>query len=140
MRAAGWVASLALAGNLFGAYTYYRTEVISGGYSFGTAWTLNGSTAYASSGIVFGDYGSMISTVAVPDGSAEYEVRTSNYTWGDDVAFVHLLRASPDAMHSETVTQGSYYAGVMKKTGYSAATLAVYKRVSGTVTLLATTT
>jgi len=140
MRAARWGLLAMMAGNLFGAYTYYRTEVISGGYSFGTAWTLNGSTAYVNgTGIVFGNYGSMISTVAVPDGSAEYEVRTSNYTYGDNVAFVHLLRASSDAMHSETVTQGSYYAVVMKKTGYSTATLAVYKRVSGTVTLLATT-
>ena len=98
------VAGLALAGNLCGAYTYYLTQ----NNGFSTGWTQNGTPANNRSGVVFGAYGSLSSTVAVPDASADYEVRTSNYTWETNLAFVQYLRASSDALHSESVSQGSY--------------------------------
>ena len=97
-----------------------------------TKWTNNGTiynTFFTSYG--YASYGgSLISSVAVPDGTTQYEVNATITGAGSNTAVLYL-NASSDAMSGPTPS-GTYYAVELSGT-----TLTLYSRVSGTVSTLA---
>ncbi len=75
---AGGICSLAVFTPLFfGAYQYYYTDTLTSVNL--TYWWQNGSLTASSGGLtaLTANGGSLISKVAVPDGSSEYEVKTT---------------------------------------------------------------
>ena len=121
-------------GSLFGAYSYYYTD------SFATinksAWTVNGAPLIGSAGLRTDGQASLISTVAVPGGSSDYEVRITPGMSTGSGAYDILLRATPDALSGWPVTQGSAYVFRMEITTYYMARLDVYRMVNGSLTVL----
>src|SRR5438128_1993453 len=86
------------AATLFGAYTYYYTDTLQSVDT--TKWTQNGSVAATGSGLTATTPGggSLISTVAVPDGSSDYEVKATLTLTQSGGTYVSYLRASSDAL------------------------------------------
>ena len=141
MRGLGLVAVVAAALPLAAAYTYFSTSDFQAGIPSGT-WQSNGTiSGSAPNGLVSSaaNGGSVIYTPAIPDGTAEYEAKATLRITASSGTFVMYLRASNDAL-TGPATQGSYYAMEMTPTVTSGGcTMAVnhYKRVGGTVTLVA---
>ena len=107
---------------IFGAYPYYYSETPSNPASFAS------STG-----------GAQISSVAVPDGSNEYELRATLNIKASGGTFAFYLRASSDALTGPNAS-GTYYAVELQDIQISGATctgtLSVYKTVNAAVTLL----
>ncbi|MFN0104740.1 MAG: hypothetical protein ACKV2U_21960 [Bryobacteraceae bacterium] len=125
---------------LFAVYTYFFTDTFASGIN-GASWYSNGTVAGGADGLVSAaaNGGSVIYKNAIPDGTAEYEVKATLKIAASGGTFTLYLRASADAL-TGPATQGSYYAMEMTPAISSGGcTMAAnhYKRVAGTVTLLA---
>src|SRR5690242_14791625 len=83
---------------LFGAYQFYYTDTLTTINT--TNWGQNGSVSATTSGLTASSSngGSLISKVAVPDGSSEYEVKTTLALTASGGTYVTYLRGSADAM------------------------------------------
>lgn len=93
------VGVLCLPSGLFGAYTPYHAANLA--WNALTNWTVNGSVSTVNAlGLEAPSAtgGSIISNIAVPDGTSEYEVKSilTLSTFGG--TYVSYLRASPDAL------------------------------------------
>jgi hypothetical protein len=91
----------------FGAYQYYYSDTFTSINT--TNWTKNGSisTAYPNglwSGA--GDRGSVISKVAVPDGTSDYEIKMTLRLVQSGGRFIQYLHASSNA---QLGVSGTYY-------------------------------
>jgi len=123
----------------YGAYSYYYSDNLTSIDT--TKWYQNGAVTATSGGLTATTLngGSLISKVAVPDGSNEYEVKTTLTLTASGGTYVHYLRATNDAM-TGPATQGTFYSVELQNPTFSgpacSATLAAYKRESGVVTLL----
>ena len=127
----------------FATYTYYYTDGLT---SINTSnWTENGTLTAGSGGLTSSNSngGSLISKVAVPDGSSNYEVKTTLTLTQSGGTYVTYLRASTNAM-SGPAPAGTTYAFEVQNPTFSGsactATMASYKIINGSVTTLATTT
>jgi hypothetical protein len=135
----------------FGAYTYYVDYgqfPLGGTFVGGGTWSWNGyaqlltcSTGYC---LNYPSPTSQISTTAVPDGTSDYEARSLTEFASGYTSAVTLLRASSDAVHSDTTLQGTYYAVVLSAANNvpspaTTATLTLFSRTGGTLTQLAST-
>jgi len=129
----------AVPGCLFATYSYYYTDPLT---SINTAnWYQNGSVAIASGGLTgsSANGGSLISKLAVPDGTSDYEVMSTLTLPASGGTYVQLVRATTNAMSGPGATGTYYSVEVQNPTwsgAYCSATLAIYKRVSNVVTLL----
>jgi len=132
----GWDASA--------AYIYYLSETFAFGID-SEKWDVSGSACAGASGLRpcygFGYGVSTISKVAVPDSTSEYEVKLVLSGGGSRIAY---LRASADANHYDAggTGAGTYYAvQFVPCNGYwcgtTTGTFYIYRRLSDTVTLLA---
>ncbi len=86
---------------------------------------------------------SLISKVAVPDGSSNYEVRTTLTLTQSGGTYTTYLRATSNAMSGPSAAGTAYAIEVQNPTfsgSACSATLAIYKIISGSVTTLGTTT
>lgn len=122
------------------AYTpYYTAPATDFTAADPTNWHANGAVTY-SNGIASSTSGggSLISTRAVPDGTAEYEVNTTATFIGSGSAgtFIHYLRASQDAI----IGTGTYISVELSNPGFAnggcSATLTVNQRLNGVITNL----
>jgi hypothetical protein len=96
-----------LAANAF-SYSYYLTDPLTSLQS--NNWYVNGDAQFGTNGYSSLGGGALISKVAVPDGTSEYEVKatlrgTAPYGSGDQLTL--LLHASSD---SNGYNSGTYYA------------------------------
>ena len=119
-------------------YRYYLSDKLS---SLSTDnWAIKGD-ANAADGFTSASANgaALLSKVAVPDGSSEYEVRASLSLKASGGVYTIYLHASPDAM-SGPAASGSYYAIELQNPTFTekgcTATLAISKRSSETVTSL----
>jgi YD repeat-containing protein len=127
---------------LLGTYPYYFTDTLS---SINTSnWTENGTLTAGSGGLTSSNSngGSLISKVAVPDGTSNYEVKTTLTLTQSGGTYVTYLRASSNALSGPAVA-GTAYAFEVQNPTFSGsactATLAMYKIVSAVVTSLGST-
>jgi RHS repeat-associated protein len=124
-----------------GGYQYYFSDTFT---SNDGHWTQNG-TVTLGSGLTSSatNGGSMISNVAVPDGTSNYEVRTRLGLTTSGGTYTTYLRATSNALHGST-SQGSFYAVEVQNPTFSgsscSATGVIYSVVSGTVTQLTSNT
>jgi RHS repeat-associated protein len=123
-------------------YAYYYSDTLTG---ITTSWTQNGVLTAGSGGLTSADTtgGSLISKVAVPDGTSDYEVKTVLTLSASGGTYVTYLAATSNAL-SPTST-GSYLAVELQNPTFSgtacSAQLAVYHGTAGpSVTLLSTMT
>ncbi len=103
-------ASLAIAALLAVVAAAYYTNYYEDSFSSidGTKWYLNGTLSAGSSGLTSTGTGSLISKVAVPGGTSDYQVFTAlNLPTGGGTCY-HYLRASTDAL-SGSSPSGSFY-------------------------------
>ncbi len=128
---------------LQGQYTYYYTDTLT---SINTSnWTENGTLTAGSGGLTSSNSngGSLISKVSVPDGSSNYEVKTTLTLTASGGTYAIYLRGSSNAM-SGPAAAGTSYAFEIQNPTFSgsacSATLAVYKIISGSVTSISSTT
>jgi hypothetical protein len=104
-------------------------------------WTTNGNATPAAEGLTSASAAgaALVSRVAVPDASSEYEVRAALNLKQSGGVYTIYLHASPDAMAGPTAT-GSYYAVELQNPTFTeqgcSATLSISKRSSETVTEL----
>lgn len=127
---------------LYGAYQYYLFDPLT---SINTSnWQQNGTVTATASGLTAttANGGSLISKLAVPDGTSDYEVLSDLNLTASGGTYVQYVRASQDAL-SGPAAQGSYWAVELQNPsspnpGQCTATLAVYKREAGVVTLMGT--
>ncbi len=94
---------------VLGTYTYYYTDSLT---SINTSnWTENGTLTAGTGGLTSSNSngGSLISKVAVPDGSSNYEVKTTLTLTQSGGTYVTYLRASSNAM-SGPAPAGTTYA------------------------------
>ena len=114
---------------LLADYTYYSSNLQNNPAS----WTINGAFTSA-------DGGSQISSIAVPKGATEYEVKTTLKIKASGGTFITYLRASPGALNGPNAA-GSYYAFELADVAVNGAsctaTANLYKRVNNEITLLA---
>ncbi len=91
------IALLAAAMPLLAAYTYFYTDTLASINT--TYWYSNGSFTTGSSGLNASgsNGGTVISKVAIPDGSANYEVKAKLRLTQDGGIYTLYLRASNDA-------------------------------------------
>jgi len=136
----GLAALGALAPLFFGAYSYYEDDMLT---SINTArWWQSGTVTATCGGLTAttANGGALISKLSAPGGPNEHEVRSTLTLTASGGTYVQYLRASSDAM-SGPAAQGTYYSVELQNPTFSGAactgTLAVYQRVSGVVTLLA---
>ncbi|MFN3324325.1 MAG: hypothetical protein ACK5AZ_12575 [Bryobacteraceae bacterium] len=125
---------------VFGAYQYYYSDALT---SVDPAkWTTNGSVTTSASGLTAtsSSGGSLISTVPVPDGTGDYEVRSIINHTSQGGVFIHYLRASADARSGPGAT-GTYYAVEYTNSNFNGSAcsgnIRLYKRVGGVVTEVA---
>jgi hypothetical protein len=131
----------ALAAPAFGQYAYYFTDPMQ---SLQTSyWTSSGSPVFTNSYGYWGayagsSYSSMVSKVAVPDGTASYEVRaTVHFPNGIGVSSPpSLLLRSSSTFASNGLPTTAYI--VQFNCASSGSTVSISKIVSNTVTLLTT--
>jgi hypothetical protein len=131
-----------LAGSLASAiygYSFYQTDPLT---SINTLyWTQAGSVTAYSNGMGAPDPngGSLISRVAVPDGSSNYEIRANINLVASGGNYTLFARATSDA-RTGGGGAGTFYAFEMQNPtftgGSCSATFVVYKRVNGTTSLL----
>jgi hypothetical protein len=133
---------LAVPACLLGAYAYYFTDNLT---SINTAnWYQNGSVTATTGGLTAptANGGALVSKVAVPGGGSDYEVKSTLTLPVSGGTYAQLVRATTDAKPGPVAT-GTYYSIEVQNPTWSgpycSATLAVYKRVSNTVTLLTST-
>ncbi len=138
-RAAPLVAAATAATTaLWAAYSYYYTDNLTS--IDPTKWTQNGSVTPGAGGLTAPttNGGSLISLVAVPDGTSDYEVKSTLTLPVSGGTWVHYLRASTDALSGPAPT-GSFYAVELQNPTFTgstcSATLAIYSRVNGVLTL-----
>ena len=119
-------------------YRYYLSDKLS---TLSTdKWSIKGD-ASVDGGLTSASAGgaALISRVAVPDGSSEYEVRAALNLKEPGGVYSIYLHASPDAMAGPAAA-GSYYAVELQNPVFTekgcTATLAISKRTSETVTSL----
>ena len=130
------LALLVAAPALFAVYQYYYSDPLTS--IDGSRWWQNGSLTTDSSGLSAPttNGGSLISKVAVPDGTSQYEVAATLRLTATGGAYSLYLRATQDAL-SGPAASGSYYVVELQNPtftdGICSATLAVYKRQSGVV-------
>jgi RHS repeat-associated protein len=136
------VVALCFAAGLLAAYQYYYSADFAYGGIDPAKWHQNGNL-WANSGLRSTDAygGSLISTVAVPDGSQEYEVRAKLLLQGASRgAYIVYLSASLDALSGPWAV-GSYYAIELQNPRWDGNNCSidqvVYKRANGVVTQLA---
>jgi hypothetical protein len=123
-------------------YQYYFNDSLTSINS--SYWTQNGSVSAGSSGLTAtsSNGGSLISTVAVPDGTSDYEVKavidTPSYWSG---AYVIYLRASSNAMTGPGATGTFYSIELNNNFTYPPyyANVVINKCVNGSVTQLQST-
>jgi hypothetical protein len=134
MKRFSLVAALALCGlTARGAYTYYYTE------AFGTLssnWTVNGDMVVSYPNVITNSSydigGALISSVAVPDGSSNYDVTTSLNSYSAYGLYTIYLRASSDTTSGGAA--GTYYAVSINNIG--SPVLQIQSRVSGVLSTL----
>jgi RHS repeat-associated protein len=136
MRRLGWVVLLAAA-PLFATYTYYFSDTLT---SITSNWTANGVLTTGSSGLtsINTNGGSLISNVAVPAPSNQYEVKTTLTLTQSGGSFITYLRASSNAQYASGNT-GTYYAVVLNPTfsgSTCTASFSIVKSVVGVITVL----
>jgi hypothetical protein len=130
---------LTLAAHATGAYVYYYSDTFA--TIDGTKWYGNGAVSIASGGgISSATTGSLISRLAIPDGTNEYEAYARLRLSQPGGKYVLYLRASLDSMLGPT-SQGTFYAfeladPVFNSQGVCSATLNLYRRASGSLALL----
>jgi hypothetical protein len=124
----------------FGAYTYYHTDNLT---SINTAnWWQNGTLTAGANGLTSADSngGSLISKVAVPDGTSDYEVRSVLRLTQSGGSYITYFRASSDARHGPA-NSGSYYAFEIHNPTISGpvcnASAFMYQRVNNSLALMA---
>jgi hypothetical protein len=124
------------------AYVYYFSDTLTTINT--TNWSQNGSVSATSGGLTAttSNGGSLISKLAVPDGSSQYEVKMTLTLAASGGTYVSYLRGSTNAM-SGPGAQGTYYSVELQNPTFSggncSATLAVNKRASNAVTVLSST-
>jgi RHS repeat-associated protein len=121
------------------AYQYYYTDTLTSINN--TYWRLNGAVTAASQGLsaTTVNGGSLISLVAVPDGSTQYEVNTTLTLAANGGTYVHYLAASQDAL-TGPAAGGTFFSVELRNpllNGIS--TLVIQKRENGLFTQLAST-
>jgi hypothetical protein len=124
-------------------YQYYFSDPVTS--INGASWTQNGPLTAGAGGLTTSDAngGSLISRVAVPDGTSEYEVAMTLNLSSSGGNYIAYFRATPDARLGP-VTTGTFYAlelanPTVTSTGCSS-TLNIWKSISGSLTLLLQTT
>jgi hypothetical protein len=128
---------------LLGTYTYYFTDTLT---SINTSnWTQNGTLTAGSGGLTSSNIttgGSLISKVSVPDGTSDYEVRTTLTLTASGGNYITYLRASSNALLGPAPA-GTAYGFVVQNPTFSGsactATLVMYKMISASVTSLGST-
>ena len=120
-------------------YRYYFSDPLS---TISTdSWSVKGDAAAADGGLTSASANgaALISRVAVPDGSSNYEVRAALNLKASGGVYTLYLHASPDAL-SGPAGSGSYYAVEVQNPTFSdkgcTATLSISKRSSESVTEL----
>ncbi len=113
--------------------TPYYAENFTTGLNAPAWYPANGSITTNANGLTSATYGSLISNVAVPDGTSEYEVRTTYRLTQNGGSYITYLRASADAnLHGNT---GTFFAIELKDVVVSGngctAVLVLWKRESG---------
>jgi RHS repeat-associated protein len=132
---------VAAGSTLLATYAYYYTDSLT---TITTNWTENGTLSAGAGGLTSSNSngGSLISTVTVPDGTSNYEVKTTLTLAYSGGTYVTYLRASSNAM-SGPAAAGTTYAFEVQNPTFSGsgctATLAGYSIISGVVTLLSST-
>ncbi|MGO9095977.1 MAG: hypothetical protein ACLQGV_12210, partial [Bryobacteraceae bacterium] len=122
-------------------YLYYAFDGLT---AASTNWSQNGSTTPGAGGLTApaSSGGSWISTLAVPDGTNEYEVRLTFNLTASGGTYAAYLRASSNAMSGPSA-QGTYYSVELQNPTFSGsactATLAINERQNSTVTALGST-
>ena len=119
MRASWLGLAIGLAGAAWASYQYYYTDTFTTIDT--TKWTVNGSVSGSSSGLT--GNGSVISTVAAPDGN-DYDVQMTVHVANPPYCFGQYTvytRAASDASTYYSVTAGTSGASIVKKTssGYT---------------------
>jgi hypothetical protein len=119
-------------------YQYYYTDVLA---SINPAnWIQNGGLTAGSGGLTSSDPsgGSLISRIPAPDGSSDYEIRSTLSITQSGGVFVHYASASPDA-RTGPAASGTFYSVEVAPAlngGNCSATLTVNQRVAGVITTL----
>lgn len=134
---------LVFSNNALAAYQPYYTDSLT---SANSNWSYAniGNLSFTSSGLTSSttNGGFAISIIAVPDGTYDYEVNSIIRLSASGGTYVQYLRATYDAV-SGPVSAGTYYAVELQNPTVGGptwpATLSVYKRVGGVVSLLGTT-
>ncbi len=120
-------------------YRYYFSGKLSNAST--DNWNISGDAASADAGLTSASAtgAALLSRLAVPDGSSDYEVRETLNLKQSGGIYTIYLHASPDAMAGPAAA-GSYYAVELQNPTFTdkgcTATLAVSKRSSETVTSL----
>ncbi len=133
---------LLVAGTAFAFYQDYYYDYMTTIDS--TKWYQNGSLTPTSQGLTStsDDGGSLISKVAVPDGSSDYQLFGDLIMPTGGGTYYLYLRASSDARSGPNPT-GSFYSVELQNPAWNGgtctATLAIQKRVGGVLTLLGQT-
>jgi hypothetical protein len=126
-----------------GGYLYYYTDPMTSINA--SAWTQNGTLTAGAGGLTSADAngGSLISRVAVPDGTSDYEVAMTLNLASSGGSYIAYVKASPDARLGP-VTTGTFYAMELANPTVTAtactSTLNIWKSINGSLTLLAQTT
>ncbi len=127
------------------ALNYYFSDNFTNASTSAQNWNINGSASEGSNGLNISSTAgaSFISKVAVPDGTAQYEVNMLMKANASGGSYVLYLEATPNALLSQT-SIGSFYAiqigNVVVANGGCTATASLYKAVNGSVTLITSTT
>jgi hypothetical protein len=138
-----FVLSALLCSPAWAAYPFYLTDNLTSINS--SNWAQAGSVVATSSGLTAPDAngGSLISQVAIPDGSSDGEVRATIALTASGGTYTLFTRATPDA-RTGGGGSGTFYAFEMQNPTFSngncSATYVVYKRFSATMTALASWT
>ncbi len=122
-------------------YQYYDTDALTSINA--NSWTQNGVGSAGTSGYTSSDAngGSLISKIAVPDGTSLYEVKTTLALVASGGTYTTYLHGTSNALAANGNT-GTFYAIQIANPTFSSggvtcvATLTVSKSVSGTVTTL----
>lgn len=127
---------------LWPAYVYHQTD------TFATFqpnnWTQNGAVNFGTAGLTASTSagGSLISSLAVPNGNAAQELRVTYRLTVSGGNYVAYLKASSNAYLGSTPT-GTFYALELQNPTFSggicSSTLALYKRVSNVLTQISST-
>ena len=118
----------AFTSRLDAAYTYYYSDTFT---SINTAnWQQNGAVTATPSGLTAtsANGGSLISKIAVPDGTSDYEVKTTLTLAASGGTYIQYVRATLDAM-SGPVSSGTFYVVELQSPVPGGnGTLALYKK------------